>query len=67
MTITPPTLAQWREWAKTATRNWTDALIGEMTDGKRQADAMASDVFTDGDSPIPVFDKTDTDKEGKAA
>jgi hypothetical protein len=63
---TPPTLEQWREWNKTSTRNWTDDPLGSASAGKRDADALASAIFTDGDTPMPVFDKT-TDTEGRAA
>lgn len=38
------TQAEWREWAKTATRNFTDRAIGQETAGKRANDAANSAV-----------------------
>jgi hypothetical protein len=38
----PPTLEQWRVWAATATRNYTDDPIGAKTLGRRINDARHS-------------------------
>ena len=43
---TPPTLEEWEEWAKTATRNLTDEPIGRHSVGKRLTDARNSEVVT---------------------
>jgi len=40
----PPTLDEYREWSKTATRNYCDDPIGEHTVSRRQNDKQASKV-----------------------
>lgn len=49
----PPTLEQWRQWAKTAARNWTDEPPGTNTAAKRAADANASAAHNGREPPAP--------------
>jgi hypothetical protein len=51
--MTPPTLAEYRQWAATATRNWTDYPIGNDTT-RRQVDARASQIVTPAE-PTPTI------------
>jgi hypothetical protein len=44
--MTPITLAQYRLWALTATRPYTDDPIGTSSTGRRQTDATTSALFT---------------------
>lgn len=46
------TLEEWRQWAETASRNYTDPSIGDTTKQKRSQDALASAVHTAPDNAV---------------
>jgi hypothetical protein len=47
--MTPPTLDEYRAWAATASRNWTDDPLGSDPT-RRRADIRASNAITPADN-----------------
>jgi hypothetical protein len=52
VTIPTLTLAEWRRWAETAGRNYTDPAIGATTKAKRTQNANASAAMTPPDTAL---------------